>query len=446
MRRALADYDFATVLRSVRRTTDYSQERLGELVGLSQSRISLIERRTHRLRDIAIVSRIASHLGIPPDLLGFTIGTSTVETTGHSDDQEVDWVFRRDFVTVVSGTTLGLGTAPLDLDRLAALLPHTGVEPPGRIGAADVAAIEQVTAALRSCDFSRGGGLFRDAAVAQLRSVLTLRNQECASPVRARLLVAAADLGLLGGWMNYDSELHADARRLWVLALELARQAEHPAAVDLTVDLLLRMTHQALHLHRVEEAERLVQLGHAAVVSGTHPVSTYTANSLATNQAWCHAARGDAAACDRALDRSVELLDTPETTATAPWSAHVGSAELAARQGHAYFTLAMASGNLQHAARAVPLLQEAVRDYGPNYARARAIQLPGLAGAHALIGDLNAAAHVGGQAVTEITALSSRRALGRLRTLDTVVGEHGTEAPAAELREQIRSALTPTRP
>ncbi len=442
MRKALAAYDFAAVFRSVRRATGFSQERLGEFIELSQSRVSLVELSKHRLRDIAIVARVASQFGIPPELLGFTPGAATVGVTGKSDVREVDLMRRREFVGIVTGITMGLDGAPLDLDRLVALLPANAVtELPRRIGAADVAAIEQVTAAFRRWDFSRGGGLYRDAAVAQFRSVRALRDVACEPPVRAQLLVATADLGAVAGWMSYDSGLHDEARWLWVAALEVARQAEHPVAVDLTMCVLLDMIHQALHLHRPEEATRLVQLGYGVVAGGAHPVSACTSSYLATSQAWCDAARGDVAACDRSLGRSVEGL-AAEPIFSVPWDAHVGPAQLAARQGHAYYTLAVTDGSPQHAARAVPLLQEAVQGFGPGYARSRAVNLPGLAGAHAIARDLDAAVYVGGQAVTEVTALSSRRALERLRSLDTVLQPHDGEASVAELREQIRGALT----
>ncbi len=443
MRAALAGYDFDVVFRSVRRATGFSQQRFGELVELPQERISLIERRTHRLRDIRIIVRVATQLGIPAELLGFASGAATVGVSEPSDGQEVDWMLRRDFIPVVAGITMGLGGALLDLDRLAALLPaNADAALPSRVGAADVAAIEHVTAAFRQWDFSRGGGLYRDAAVAQFRSALALRDVACTPQVRAQLLVATADLGELAAWMSYDSALHHDARQLWITALEVARQAEHPAAVDLTVRLLSNMTHQALHLRRPEEASRLVQLGYGAVAGSAHPVSAGVSSYLATCQAWCDGARDDAVACDWAVGRSVELLATPAPVAAGSWEAHVGPAEVAARQGHAYFTLAAASGNARQAARAVPLLEEAAQKYGSAYARSRAVNLPGLSGSHVISGDLDAAVCVGGQAVTEITALSSRRALERLRTLDTVLQPHAAEAGVADLREQIRGALT----
>ncbi|HET9117384.1 MAG TPA: hypothetical protein VFN75_04785 [Pseudonocardiaceae bacterium] len=49
---------------------------------------------------------------------------------------------------------------------------------------------------------------------------------------------------------SYDAERHNDARRLWMIALSVARQADHPRAMDLTAGLLLDMAHQSLHLRR----------------------------------------------------------------------------------------------------------------------------------------------------------------------------------------------------
>jgi len=353
---------------------------------------------------------------------------------------------RRNFFAAVTGITLGLGMTPLDLDRLAALLPGTGAALPRRIGAADVTAIEAATAALRKLNFSWGGGLSRDAAVAQLRSVLALRKVACTAEVKADLLVATAELGLLAAFMSYDSERHADARRLGVLTLEVARQAEHPAAVDLTVMGLLDMSNQALYLGQPEEAQQLVQLGYGTVAGGAHPIPASTASTLAIYQALCAAARGDAAACDRALGRSVEQLTAAEPTVAGPWNAHISPALLTAWRGSAYLDLAVTSGSSRHAARAVPLLTEAVRDIEPDYSSSHARNVAKLAKARAITGDLDAAVHLGGQAVTEITALSSRRALDGLRTLDTVLRQHAAEAPVAELREQIRGALTTARP
>jgi transcriptional regulator with XRE-family HTH domain len=442
VRRALAGYDFGYLFRAVRRHVGLTQQELGNLLELDQDRISRVERGERRLRDISIIARVASRLGIPPVLLGFDPGTVSVEWPDVGETRAVDWVRRRDFSWIVAGIILGVGVDALDAERLDALLP-TGraAAATTRIGLADVEAIEQATAVFRHSDFSRGGGVCRPMAVAKLRSVLALYHAACDSAVRGRLMVATADLGMVAAWASYDAERHNDARRLWMIALGVARQADHPRATDLTADLLLDMAHQALHLRRPQEALSLVQLGYGVAASRTHPVSACTASYLASNQAWCHAAQGNAQACDRALGQAIEHFSQADPDAAAPWTAHVDTAELAAQQGHAYYTLALATADVKHAAQAVPLLREAVDGYGPAYARSRAVNLAGLAGAQALTGDLDTAARTSHHAVEEITALASPRAYDRLHTLDTVLRPYATDPAVDEVRGEIHAAL-----
>ena len=161
----------------------------------------------------------------------------------------------------------------------------------------------------------------------------------------------------------------------------------------------------------------------------------------ARNQAWCHAAQGNAQACDRALGQAVDHFSQADPGAAAPWTAHVDTAELAAQQGHAYYTLALATADVKHAAQAVPLLREAVEGYGPAYARSRAVNLAGLAGAQAPSGDLDTAARTSHHAVDEITVLASPRAYDRLHTLDTVLEPYATDAAIREVRGEIHAAL-----
>lgn len=258
VQRALAVYDFGYLFRAVRRTLGLTQVELGEVVGIEQDRISRFERGEHQLRDIETIARIAVRLGIPPALLGFDPNAVTVEKADAVEvDQEVDWVHRRDFSCVAAGALLGLGIQGLDLDRLAALRP-TGST--GRIGASDVAAIERTTELFRRMDFSHGGDLCRLAAVAQLRSVLPLRDAACTGELRQRLMIATADLGMVAARASYDAECHNDARRLFLLALSIAGQTEHPLVADLTAYLLMGMNSQALQLGRPQEASSIMQL------------------------------------------------------------------------------------------------------------------------------------------------------------------------------------------
>lgn len=431
---ALAGYDFATVFHRVRAQTGWSQQTLGNLVGLDQGRISAIERGIRRLRDIAVIARVATFLCIPAVLLGFG---ATVDEAGVDSRKVVDWMQRRDFVEYVAVLTIGVtGVIGLEVDRLIALLPHA--EPTGtrHIGLADVEAIERATAEFVRHDFAQGGGLHRDAAVAQLHATLPLLGAQINPEIRPRLYLAAARLATQAGWMSFDVTQHDAARRLWVIGVDIARHAEDPRSADLAVYVLYDMALQAVHLGRPEEALRLIHLGHV-VAAGPNPVSASTLSALASIQAKAHAAQGDARGCDRALSQAVEHFAAIDPATRPLWGASLGNEVHLAVQGHAQYTLALTSHDPGAAGRAVPLLRDAVDGFGPGYARSRALYLADLAGAHALAGDIDTAVSVGHQAVDAVTAVYSPRAYDRLRVLDTALEPVRTSAGVGELRDRL---------
>lgn len=156
---------------------------------------------------------------------------------------------RRDFGQHIAALTLGVaGAAGLDLDRLIALLPQSAPTGTRRVGVADVEIIEHLTAGFRSQDFAGGAELVREAAVAQVHTVLPLLGAQLAAELRPRMLLAAAELATQAGWLSFVVNQHEAARRLWMIALSLARKADHPHSTDLTVYLLADMTLQAVDL------------------------------------------------------------------------------------------------------------------------------------------------------------------------------------------------------
>jgi hypothetical protein len=304
---------------------------------------------------------------------------------------------------------------------------------------ADVEAIEETTEAFRLFDYRHGGGLSRSAAVAQLGYVLKLQDSQCTDQVRAHLQLATADLAMAAAWMTYDVEQHEAARRLWMIALDTARRADHPRSADLTVILLLDLAHQALHLDRPDEALRLVQLGAATATTGRYPVSASSRSYIAATQAWCQATLGDAEPCKRALDEAQRFYADADPKTAPPWAAYVTSAEIAAQHGHSFYLLAKSQP--AYAPAAIEHLQVAVDSFGTTYARSRAVNLPGLAGCHFYIGEVDSAVATGHEAVTEISMLSSTRAYARLRVLAEAAAPFSHDSGVAELRERIRQAV-----
>ncbi|MBV9140341.1 MAG: helix-turn-helix transcriptional regulator [Pseudonocardiales bacterium] len=429
---ALACLDFGPVFLRVRAETSCSQRRLGELFDLDQSTLSKIELGKRPLTDAATVIRVANELGIPAGKLGFRYGV-TVGTTG----QEGGGVDRRDAMEQVAALSVGAG---LPLDRLIALFPST--EPTGtrHLGAADVEAIEQATAAFTHQDFAEGSGRVRDTAIAQLYATLPLRGAQVSDELRPRLMIATAWLAMQAGWMSFDVKHHDAARRLWLIGLGLARDSEHPLGSDLTVYLIYDMALQAVHLGFPDEALRLVHFGYGAA-AGTN-VSPATTSCLANIQARAHAARSDAAGCDRALGQAVDYFTAIDPTRCAPWVAFHDETSLSAYQGAAHYGLALASRDPRAAGRAVPLLQAGVEGFGPGYARPRALYLPDLAGAHALAGDIDTAVALGHQAIDAVTSVHSPRVYDRLQVLHTILEPLHASPGVAELRDRLSTTAT----
>jgi len=436
LRRALAGYDFGPVFIAVRAETGLSQLQLASLLGLSQSRVSAVERGERRLIHVKLVARLVTVLGIPVRLLGFP-----ADSAGSVAGKEVSWVYRRDFITLVTAATVGSGLHP-ELARLGALLLDDA-EPVTRprIGAADVDAIEAITDGFRHSEYAHGGGLCRVAAVAQLQQVRRLADAICSPEVRDRLLVATAELAHVAGSLAYDMEQHDSARRLWTFALDTTRRAEdHPRSTDLAVEVLLDIVHQARHLNRPREALQLVQLASATAASRTHPVGALTQGCISASLGVCRAALGEVEPCRRAMGEALERYAGADPAMGPPWMQYVTDAEISAQQGYALYLLSLSDA--EFAPAAVERLLSAVQGHGVAYAGAVGLILPPLASAYFRAGDLDAAVAAGYQAVSALSELSLTRGYVRLRVMDTVAAPFSSKPEVAELREHVRIALT----
>ncbi|UGT64507.1 helix-turn-helix domain-containing protein [Nocardia asteroides] len=445
IRKALEIYDFGSVFTAVRDRTGLSQTQLGMLLELSQSRISAVERGERRIGHVRVVARVASRLGIPPQLLGFPRHAGAGLTT-----REVNWVDRRDFLLLVTAATLGSNLHP-ELTRLGNLLPsHSSPIVRTRLGPADIEAIEAISSGFRRWDMANGGGLCQTAALAQVHRIRALENAARSENLRTRYWIAAAELAATAAWLAYDVEDHGTARKLWAYALDATRKgAEHPRSTDLAVTILLDMAHQSLHLWRSEmrenrrqEALAFAQLASATSSNRKYPVSTMTAGYISAVTAWCWAALGQGEPMRRAIGTAQDHYGAANADNTPPWASSVTAAELTAQQGHAYYLLSLTDAAV--APIAVEQLAEAIDGHVIEHARSRAIALPTLAGAHLQAGNYDTAAKTTTDAINAVTSTSSARCYTRLRDLDRVAARHDREPIVAELREEIRVAAPAT--
>lgn len=441
VRGPVSRFDLKELFPEVRREAGISQIKLGQLLGIPQGRISEIEGGKTRIRDVEKVMDIYLALGVPPEAIGFSSSVPGSVVCG--DDEEAIWMLltRRGFMSTLAVIALGTGAMPPEIERLEAILPSPeSPDLPSHLGEGDIAAIEAMTESFRRWDYERGAGLARQAAVAQLRSVLALKSVSCPEPLKLRLQMATADLASITAWICYDCEKHQAAQKWWVIALSAARAAaEHPRSMDLRVGVLLDMAHQSLHLREFQHALTLVNLANTVAATSRYPVCDTTRSYLATNLGWVRASRGEADLCRRAMDEALTTYKHADTAGAAPWAAHVTSAEISAQLGHSSWLLA--SYDPSYAPEAITHLQTAVDSYGAQYARSMAVNLAGLAGAKFIAGDLDSAVAVGHDAVKAITGMQSKRAYRRLTVLNDVAARVAHRSDVADLRAHIDKAL-----
>jgi transcriptional regulator with XRE-family HTH domain len=432
---ALTGRDFGRFFRLARAELDVTQEQFGLMVGLAQSRVCKIENGGARLRDIETVAQVASTLRIPVELLGFACDAGTLD--GDDDTRAVSWLQRRDFVSAVTATALGIGSAGSLRGWLGGF---AAVEKLSRVGSVDVERIEATTAAFRDWGNRWGGGLSTAAIVGQLQwLVATAKDATVTSEaVRRRLLVATADLASLGAWGHYDVERHDEARRLWMIGLDAARVS---GDADLVGAILRQLAHQAIHLQRPDEALRLVRVAYAMAADPDHGVPELALAETSAYEAWCHAAAGNPQPCRRALGRAEEHFASVGSEPASPWLEYFDEAELYALRGHVYHVLA---DRVPKAAdEAEPLLRQAVKARGPQYVRSRTLNLIALSATYFQRGEgLDEGVRVGDEALAGVGALNSPRARSRLRGLDRVAVRHGQDPEVAEFRDRLRLALT----
>ncbi|WP_245670832.1 helix-turn-helix domain-containing protein [Nocardia flavorosea] len=439
MRAALSEHNFGIVFAAIRECTGLSQNQLGALLGLSQARVSEVEAGSRRLTGAKTAARISSVFAVPAQLLGFHVD-SAEQAAGSLAGEEVDWVHRRDFVTLATAAALGSRLHP-ELERLADVLPDrlAPVSRP-RIGDADIDAIEAISDGFRRWDLAHGGGLCRSAALSQLHQVAALNDAVCTSFVQGRLHIATAELASMAAWLAYDIEDHNAARRLWTYALHTAQRAEgNPRSTDLMVVILLDMAHQSLHLRRPKDALAFCRLAAATSSGRRYPVSPITAGYIHTVAAWCWATLGEPEPTRRALGASEAGYAEASVGTDLAWAWVVTDAEIAAQHGHSLYLLSLKHQEFGEAA--ATKLTVAAEGHSAEHERSRAVVLPTLAAAHFRAGDIDAAVHIGQTVVTAVTALSSQRCYARLRDLDTVAARHRCVQEVLDLRADIAAAL-----
>lgn len=321
------------------------------------------------------------------------------------------------------------------VQRWLAKTPHTpeGTTPSGRIGAEEVAQLEATANVFRTWDHSHGGGLARKAVIGQLNEVADLLRESHPHGIALRLFHVMAELSKIAATMSWDCGMQTAAQKYYVLALQATKPTgDRP----LGASILASMARQLLYLGHPQDALELVRLA----LDGVRGTATPRLMAmLHTREAWAYAALGRPEAFRRATDAAedafTEISDGDEDP---EWITYFDAAELAGVTGGRY--LDMARGDRRYAGDALGYIGRALQLRQRSSMRSLALDQVGLAQAHLLKGDLDAAVSVGAAATQTAGQVQSDRVRAQLRELYADIKPHRDPA-AADLTQQIRETL-----
>jgi hypothetical protein len=295
----------------------------------------------------------------------------------------------------------------------------------------EVAEVRNAARAFAGWDARYGGGLLREAAVAQLRHCAELLNARYSDHVRADLFSAVGVLARITGFMAYDAYAHEDARRMYRFAL---RCAEESANWHLRALVMSGMARQAIWCGDPDAGLTLIEL---AMVRADRLTAAERA-MLITGRAQALAKLGRVQDVASAVGVADEEFSHTQPANDPVHVCYYDAARHAGETGGALWDVA-GHGHFVPAAR--QRLSTAVTDRGEESARTGFLDQIKLASLVMVTGDPDEAAVIGGQALDEASAIRSQRAADLMRDLRRFAEPHERLPQIAELTHRIGSAV-----
>jgi len=286
-----------------------------------------------------------------------------------------------------------------------------------------------VRAQLKAIDNAHGGGAALPMATTYLRGeILPLLDGGAHDSHGQSLLEAIAEYELDLGWMAYDAGQQELAERYFTSALRRARTVGNRL---LAGRILASMSHQAIHLGRLQSAIELAQ----ASRNVTAHIATPRALAMeAAMEACSHAAAGDIQQSHRALDDAANAV----TLITA--SGQPDPEWLDFDEGGFWGHAARAYRDLGELRQAEDAAEKSVALCLPGHSRTRAQRNAIRATAHLRNGELEAAVDAGQQVVEEAWRLHSGHVFSEVAQLAVAVSPYKTPV-ASEFVGRARELL-----
>jgi len=333
-------------------------------------------------------------------------------------------VDRRNFLTASAGAGAAALAATPVLNFLAAL---NQAALPAEVRPGDIEQVRSAARLFTGWSHAYGGGIVREAVIAQLRWSAELLEASCPERLRPELFSAVGDLSGVAGFMAFDAYAHDDANRMFVFGLSCAEEA---GDWHLRARLLTNMARQATWCDDPETGLTRTEL------------ALVRPDRLAASElAWVHAGRARALArlgrvqeAHRAILQADEAFGNRNISEDPPWMAFYTGAEHAGDTGLSLYEIGLHGTVVTDPGIR---LRAAVAGHSNGYVRSRAMGGVVLATHLVANGDPYEGIAMGNQALDDAQGLRSRRVTDQLRSLRQASSQHETIQDARELGGRI---------
>ncbi|QEU92477.1 XRE family transcriptional regulator [Streptomyces kanamyceticus] len=273
-----------------------TQRQLGDVIGLSQSAVSRMEKRGVATYDMNTLARAAHHLGIAPGLVGLADDGAALVTPMEG----LDPVERRRFMAgaLVTAAAPVLGAAaPAPLDW----------------GASPADVLRVATTAYRRMDATVPARQLADTVQGHMRLVQTVAAQVADQAMRAHLAAAGSEVASLAGWLAWDMADAGSARTWYGASIKAARRSGDRLLIAYQQGSLAQFEVEA---GNVAQGLSLIRTARQQI-GGERPA--IAAAWLSSLEAIAHATGGDERAAERALLTSAAEAEQMPGEEPPPW-------------------------------------------------------------------------------------------------------------------------------
>ncbi|MEV6730612.1 helix-turn-helix transcriptional regulator [Streptomyces sp. NPDC051364] len=447
--RSLSTWDFASLLRHVRRRSGVSQKAVRELTGLTQGFISELENGHKQVEGRETIIALVSGLGLPADLRPLLLAPfaqAEAESEAAAIDPVLPWTSAR-MVTALDaavggamngltrrGVIAALGGAGLTSYVLqTAIAPQEAMAATGREGirVSDplLSSLQTTTDALRQADANHGSGNLARTAATHLKVCLRLLKEGVYNEATGRRLAAvAADTAIQTGWYLFDSGAHSAAQNLLLGAL----RAAHTSG-----DSRLRagaLSFIAIHSYSAGDPRDAVTAARTARQIIVDQDAPALHAMLLTRQARGHARLQEDRLALASLAEAQELSARGRGEDDPHWLYWINPGEIQGQTGSCYL-------DLGRPAQAAEVFAQARGALGADELRTRAQFLSRSATAQMRAGDADGGCAAGHEVLSMVSGVQSARLDENLATMLAEARRYSSTAPARELLERGHTVM-----